>query len=89
MFYFDWTYLLVIPGLLLGLWAQSQVNSAYSRYSRVNTHLNRPACEVVADLLRRNGNNAVAVQRTSGQLTDHYDPASETLRLSDGVYGSV
>lgn len=88
MFYFDWTYLLVIPGLLLGLWAQSQVNSAYSRYSRVNTHLNRPACEVVADLLRRNGNNAVAVQRTSGQLTDHYDPASETLRLSDGVYGS-
>lgn len=88
MFYFDWTYLLVIPGLLLGMWAQAQVSSAFNRYSRVSTRLGRPASEVAADLLHRNGNDAVSVQRTSGQLTDHYDPATETLRLSDGVYGS-
>lgn len=88
MFWFDWTYLLIIPGLLLGMWAQAQVSSAFNRYSRVGTRLGRPASEVVADLLRRNGNNAVTVQRTSGQLTDHYDPTSETLRLSDSVYGS-
>ena len=88
MFWFDWTYLLIIPGLLLGMWAQAQVSSAFNRYSRVGSRLGRPASEVVADLLHRNGNDAVTVQRTSGQLTDHYDPSSETLRLSDSVYGS-
>lgn len=88
MFY-DWTYLLIIPGLLLGLWAQHKVNSAYRKYSQVATRLNRPASEVVADLLRRNGNTAVQVGHVSGELTDHYNPANETLNLSDGVYNSV
>ncbi len=89
MLYFDWTYLLIIPGLLLGLWAQQQVNSAYQRYSRVATRLSRPASEVVDELLRRNVNNVVSVGRVSGKLTDHYDPTKETLNLSDGVYGSA
>lgn len=89
MFYYDWTYLLIIPGLILGLWAQHKVNSAYQEYSRVATHLNRPASQVVSDLLRRNGNNAVRVGHISGQLTDHYNPADETLNLSDGVYSST
>lgn len=88
MFFYDWTYLLIIPGLLLGLWAQSQVNSAYQRYSRVDTRLGRPASVMVQELLRRNGNNVVTVGRVSGNLTDHYNPADETLKLSDGVYGS-
>ena len=88
MFYFDWTYIIIIPGLLLGLWAQSQVHGAYEKYARVGTRQGRPACEVVSDLLRRNGNQVVSVQRTSGQLTDHYDPSTETLRLSEGVYVS-
>lgn len=89
MFYFDWTYILIIPGLLLGLWAQHKVNSAYQRYARVGTRLGRPASEVVQELLRRNGNGEVRVGRVSGQLTDHYDPAREVLNLSDGVYGSA
>ena len=88
MFYLDWTYLLVIPGLLLGLWAQSQVSSAYQKYSAVGTRLGQPASAMVRDLLRRNGNNVVSVGQVSGNLTDHYDPAKETLNLSDGVYGS-
>lgn len=88
MFYFDWTYLLIIPGLILGLWAQSRVNSAYQKYSRVATRLGQPASAMVADLLRRNGNYAVSVGRVSGNLTDHYDPRTEKLNLSDGVYGS-
>lgn len=89
MFVYDWTYLLIIPGLLLGLWAQHKVNSAYREYSKVATRLGRPASEVVAELLRRNGNTAVQVGHISGQLTDHYNPADETLNLSDGVYNSV
>ncbi|MBR2718790.1 MAG: zinc metallopeptidase [Clostridia bacterium] len=89
MFYFDWTYILIIPGLLLGLWAQHRVQSAYQQYSRVATRLGRPASEIAADLLRRNGNDVVRVGRVSGQMTDHYDPGKEVLNLSEGVYGSA
>ena len=88
MLYLDWTYLLIIPGLLLGLWAQHKVKSTYQEYSRVRTRLGKPASTVVADLLRRNGNYEVSVGRVAGELTDHYNPGNETLNLSDGVYGS-
>lgn len=89
MFFYDWTYLLIIPGLLLGIWAQFKVKGAYSEYSRIPTRLNRPASSVVDDLLRRNGNNKVRIGRVNGELTDHYNPGNETLNLSDGVYGSA
>ena len=88
MFYYDWTYLLIIPGLILGLWAQHKVKSTYAEYSRISTRLGRTAASVVDDLLRRNGNNKVRIGRVSGELTDHYNPADETLKLSDGVYAS-
>ena len=88
MFFFDWTYLLIIPGLILGIWAQSKVKSTYAEYSRVPTRLGRSAATVVDDLLRRNGNNKVRIGRVSGELTDHYNPGNETLNLSDGVYAS-
>lgn len=89
MLYYDWTYLLIIPGLLLGLWAQHRVNGAYREYSRVSTRLGMPASQAVQELLRRNGNSAVRVGRISGELTDHYDPAKEVLNLSQGVYDST
>lgn len=76
---------MLIPGLILGVWAQAKVNSAYSKYSRVASRLGRPASQVVADLLRRNGNDAVQVTSVAGNLTDHYNPATETLALSRRV----
>ena len=88
MFYFDWTYLLIIPGMILGLWAQHKVKSTYAEFSRVPTRLGRSAATVVDDLLHRNGNNKVRIGRVSGELTDHYHPGNETLNLSDGVYAS-
>jgi len=88
MFFYDWTYLLIIPGLILGLWAQFKVKNTYAEYSRIPTRLGRSAAVVVDDLLRRNGNNKVRIGRVSGQLTDHYNPGNETLNLSDGVYAS-
>ena len=88
MFFYDWTYLLIIPGLILGIWAQSKVKSTYAEYSRVPTRLGRSAATVVDDLLRRNGNSKVRIGRVSGELTDHYNPGNETLNLSDGVYAS-
>lgn len=88
MYYFDWTYLLIIPGMLLGLWAQFKVKNTYAEFSRVPTRLGRSAAAVVDDLLRRNGNNKVRIGHVSGELTDHYNPGNETLNLSDGVYAS-
>lgn len=88
MFWYDWTYILIIPGLLLGLWAQARVQSAFNKYSKVRTASGRPASEVVSDMLDKNRNGAVRVERTSGTLTDHYDPKTETLRLSEDVYSS-
>ena len=88
MFFYDWTYLLIIPGLILGIWAQMKVKSTYAEYSRIPTRQGYSAATVVDDLLRRNGNNRVSIGRVSCELTDHYNPSNETLNLSEGVYGS-
>lgn len=88
MFYYDWTTLLMIPGLILGLWAQAKVSGAYSQYSRIPSQAGITAAQAAQRLLRQNGNTRVGVEPVKGQLTDHYDPRSETLRLSEGVYNS-
>ncbi len=88
MFYFDWTMILVIPGLLLGIWAQTRVSSAFQKYSRVATRSGQSAQSVARSLLDRSGCGMVSVDQVSGSLTDHYDPRSNTLRLSTDVYGS-
>lgn len=87
--FWDYTVLILIPGLLLGLWAQARVQSAYAKYSRVRTQRGLPAEEVVGQLLRQESADHVVISRTSGQLTDYFDPRTDTLRLSDGVYGSA
>lgn len=87
--FFDWTYLLMLPGLILGLYAQSKVKRNYEKYSRVFARLGIPASEMVQRLLRSNGITDVGVMRVGGDLTDHYDPRDNTLSLSDGVYDSA
>ncbi len=89
MFYWDWTMIFVIPGLLLGLWAQMRVSSAFKKYSAVHAHNGMSAEEVARSMLNRSGCGEVSVRTVSGSLTDHYDPRNNTLRLSDGVYGST
>lgn len=88
MFYFDWTYLLLIPGLILGMWAQHRVNSTYREYARIGTQQGRTAAEVAAQLLGRAGADKVRIGMVKGSLTDHYDPARKTLNLSQDVYQS-
>lgn len=87
-FYYDWTMILVIPGLLLGLYAQFKVKSTFDRYSRVRTRSGLTAEAAARMLLSRGGSTNVTISRVNGSLTDHYDPSSKTLRLSDTVYGS-
>ena len=87
-FYYDWTMILVIPGLLLGLYAQFKVKSTFDRYSRIRTKSGLTAEAAARMLLSRGGSTNVTISRVNGSLTDHYDPSSKTLRLSDSVYGS-
>jgi Zn-dependent membrane protease YugP len=88
MYFYDWTIILILPGLLLGLWAQFKVKSAFSRYAKIGTSRNITADEVSRDILSKGARTPVSVEPTKGNLTDHYDPRSNTLHLSQGVYGS-
>ena len=89
MFYWDWTMILLVPGLLLGLWAQFKVKSAYAKYRRVGTQRGMTAEEVSRDMLTRDGNGFVDIQPIAGELTDNYDPRANVLNLSQGVYGGT
>ena len=89
MFYYDWTMLLVIPGLLLGLWAQFRVQSTFSKYGSVLSSNGQSADRVARLLLNHAGCDAVDIEQTSGSLTDHYDPRTNVLRLSSSVVGST
>ena len=86
---FDPTMLLILPALLLAMWAQFRVQSTFRKYSDVPSAQGWTAAEMAADLLARNGLGDVRVERVRGSLTDHYDPRTNTLRLSDTVYGST
>lgn len=85
----DITYLvLVVPAILLGLWAQMRVKSTYARYSQVRASRGITADQVARLILNENGLSDVPIPRISGSLTDHYDPRQRVVRLSDSVYGS-
>jgi len=88
MFYYDWTMILVIPGLLLGMWAQFKVKSAFQKYERVQARNGLNAQEIARRLLNRSGCENVHIESTAGHLTDHYDPRSNVLRLSSSVHGA-
>ncbi len=87
-FFFDPTFLLLIPALILAVWAQSKVKGAYRRYSAVYAREGLTAREAARKILDDNGLQAVPVERVRGNLTDHYDPKAKVLRLSEGVYDS-
>ncbi|MBI5301175.1 MAG: zinc metallopeptidase [Chloroflexi bacterium] len=85
MFYFDPLYLLfAAPALLLAMFAQWRVSSAYDKYTKIRNARNLTGLQVAEYLLRQNGLN-LNVAGTPGNLTDHYDPRDKTLYLSDGV----
>lgn len=87
-YYFDPTYVLVLVGVILSLAASANVNGRFRKYSRILTKRGIRA-EQAADMILRNaGIFDVTIQPVSGSLTDHYDPRSKTLRLSESVYGS-
>ena len=87
--YIDRYYiLLIIPAMLIALFAQMRVQSTFRQYSRVYSSRGATAAQVARDILDQNGLRQVRIERVSGSLTDHYDPRANVVRLSDPVYGS-
>ena len=87
-YYYDATYILVLIGAVLSLWASATVKSTYNKYSRVYSYSGLTGAQAAAQILRQAGIYDVRIEHVSGNLTDHYDPKARVLRLSDSVYGS-
>lgn len=86
MFFDPMYFVFALPALLLGLWAQFKVKSAFDKYSRVRSVVGLSGAEVARRMLDMSGLYNVRVEMTQGFLSDHYDPTSHTLRLSPDVY---
>ena len=82
--YFDSTYLILLPAILFALWAQSRVKSTYAKYSKEFAGLT--GAEAARMVLEMNGVNDVDIRPIAGELTDHFDPKTNTISLSQGVY---
>ena len=87
-YYYDPTYILVLIGAVLSLWASATVKSTYNKYSRVYSYSGLIGAQAAAQILRQAGIYDVRIEHVSVNLTDHYDPKARVLRLSDSVYGS-
>lgn len=86
----DWTYfVLILPTLLFALWASAHVNSTFKKYSNIRNSRGMTGAEAAQAVLRANGVYGVRVEHISGNLTDHYDPKSNVIRLSDQVYNTA
>lgn len=89
MFYIDYSYIVfVLPALILAMWAQAKVNGTFKKYSQVYSARGITGAEVAQRLLNAYGIHNVVVEHVAGNLTDHFDPRTNVIRLSDTVYGS-
>lgn len=88
--YIDMTYIvLVLPAVIFAMWASSHVNSTFSKYSQQFNSRHLTGAQAARFVLDRNGCRDVRIERISGNLTDHYDPKANVIRLSDSVYNST
>ena len=89
LFRFDWTILLVIPGLIVSIWAQIKVKTTFSRYSDMRTARGMTGFMAARRILDENGLSHVRIEQIGGHLTDHYDPRANVIRLSSSVFSST
>ena len=88
--FFDWSYvILVLPFVILSMWASANVNSTFKKYSKVHSIRRITGAEAAQRVLSANGVSGVRIERVGGNLTDHFDPRSNVIRLSDAVYSST
>ena len=87
---FDWTYLVfIVPCVILSLFCQFKVQSNFSKYSQIPNSRRMTGAQAAEYVLRHNGVTGVVIEHVSGSLTDHFDPRSNVIRLSDSVYSSM
>ena len=87
---FDWTYIvIVLPCILLSMWASSSVNSTFNKYAKVSSIRRLTGAEAAQRVLSANGVRGVRIERVSGNLMDHFDPKTNVIRLSDSVHSST
>lgn len=89
MFFYDWTYFLVLIGAVITMIASANVKSTYNKFSGQRSMTNMTGAQVAERLLRNAGLNDVRVGHVNGQLSDHYNPATKVVNLSDSVYAST
>ncbi len=87
-FYFDYSYLVLIPAMIFALWAQAMVNSSFNKYNKVFTRRGLTGAEAARLILDANGLRHVRLEQIAGNLTDHFDPKANVIRLSSSVYSS-
>ena len=88
--YMDWTYIIfVLPAVIFSMWASAKVTSTFNKYSKVHNSRGLTADAAARYILDRNGLQNIRIEHISGELTDHYDPAANVIRLSDSVYGNT
>ena len=86
----DWTYIiLVLPFVLLSMWASANVNSTFKKYAQQYSSRRITGAEAAQRVLYAHGVRNVRIERVSGNLTDHFDPTTNVIRLSDGVYDNT
>lgn len=86
MFYYDSTFILVLIGMGITIWAQMRVTAAYKKASRIKSSIGLTGFEVARKILDDQGLNDIYIVKTGGNMTDHYDPKRKTVRLSEGVF---
>ncbi len=89
MFYFDFTYLIILPAFIFALWASARVNSTFKKYEKLYCKSGYTGAMAARTVLDRNGLYDVRIEHIQGHLSDHYDPRDNVIRLSDSVYNST
>ena len=89
LFWGDWTFIVLIPAMILAFWAQARVNSTFKRYAKVHSRRGLTGAEAARRVLDAAGLYHVRVEHIRGHLTDHYDPRENVIRLSDATYAST
>lgn len=88
MLFWDPTFVLLLPGIILAAWAQYKVTATFDRYNRVGARSGITAAQVARRILNDRGLEDIPVEQVAGKLSDHYDPKARALRLSQQVYRS-
>lgn len=88
-FFYDPTMILVLIGVVISLWAQFRVSSAFGKFSKVRSHTGMTGAEAAERLLHSQGIYDVTIRQVAGSMTDHYDPRTKTVNLSETVYGAT